>query len=86
MIFKDIEGPDKCGIGRKFTCNDGTSNVYVLALTRSCQGAEVCLINIHTGNRWSDAVKVGDHEFLTSEEWRRVCSGQPENFKEIEND
>ena len=61
----------------------GVFSVYLLACTDS---AKVCLINIKSGGRWSDAITVKDINNITPDEFKSIIGGDSyvEDFKLIE--
>lgn len=56
-------------IGDRYVNSD---EEYILAQTGS---HEVCLVNLASGNRWEDPVKVVDPFAITEDEWTLICVG-----------
>lgn len=75
--------PSTYKIGDKFTLEVSVNNrgkVYMLARAGD---NHVSLINLETGNRWSDGVEVKNYSKITEKEFVRITAEQPEKFRKV---
>lgn len=57
--------------GERYTYNGGVSKYILTTPVHD----KACLIELTTGNRWTDPVGVDDPFAITEDEWNRICSG-----------
>lgn len=56
-------------VGDRYRCLDGDEHILALSAPN-----RICLISLHNGNRWSDAVEVKDPFKLTEEDFKKVSN------------
>ena len=78
-IFKlglDNNSPVKIKVGQRYMFDN--VNEYIL-----CQVSprKMCLIDMNSGNRWNDPVKVENSSNISPEEFKEICWARPHRFK-----
>lgn len=55
-------------------------NGYEVYLVANVDHFKIALINVESGNRWTNPVIVGDWELITTSEWDKITGNDPSSF------